>query len=163
MSLILYVSLADCWSWYRDAIMSIRVSFESFISKDLCANKTDMVTVKPPLCCAEIFVNLVILHIDALVQEMRNFSALAMGLRLSCINPSTYPYYRSSSVYTLYDSMMVISTHISTGKRNINCRCEHYRKSLPIMCISRVVVYVLWPSYIINYMSFVQKWLRLIC
>ena len=29
-------------------------------------------------------------HIDGLVQERHNSSALAMELRLSCINPSTY-------------------------------------------------------------------------
>ena len=30
------------------------------------------------------------MHIDGLVQERRNSSALAMELRLSCTNPSTY-------------------------------------------------------------------------
>ena len=29
-------------------------------------------------------------HIDGLVQEKRNFSALAVELRLSCINPSIW-------------------------------------------------------------------------
>ena len=33
-----------------------------------------------------------IFHIDGLVQERRNSSALAMGLRLSCTNPSIWIY-----------------------------------------------------------------------
>ena len=35
-------------------------------------------------------VNLVCVHIDGLLQERRNSSALAMELRLSCTNPSIY-------------------------------------------------------------------------
>ena len=35
--------------------------------------------------------NWVMLHIDALVQERRNSSALAMELRLFCTYPSTLP------------------------------------------------------------------------
>ena len=35
-------------------------------------------------------------HVDGLVQEKRNFSALAMELRLSCTNPSTWHYYLSN-------------------------------------------------------------------
>ena len=38
------------------------------------------------------------MHIDGLVQERRNSSALAMELRLACTNPSIYASVNQSSI-----------------------------------------------------------------
>ena len=44
-------------------------------------------------------------HIYGLVQERRNSSALAMELRLSCINPSTYSNIRQEDFLQYADPM----------------------------------------------------------
>ena len=56
---------------------------------------------------------IVYLHLDALVQERRNSSALAMELRLSCTNPSTWSvdhlsYFMKKSIWFYFPSYAVV-------------------------------------------------------
>ena len=49
------------------------------------ASSTNIIEIVPRI---NVWARFIMLHIDGLVQERRNSSALAIELRLSCINPS---------------------------------------------------------------------------
>ena len=68
--------------------MSDRVSIRS-AAENIDCNMTGFHCIKLVTHSSEISLNYDY-HIDGLVQERRNSSALAMELRLSCINPSTW-------------------------------------------------------------------------
>ena len=81
-------------SGWRSIVISNLLFFDHIIfSHNYCSVHYDMMVLhssninKTPIRLSNIVFHS---HIDGLVQERRNSSALAMELRLSCINPSTW-------------------------------------------------------------------------
>ena len=67
---------------------------------------------------------MMVIYIDGLVQEIRNSNALAMELRLSCINPLIYA--AVESVITASGNGCLMTSHyLNQCLHNVNCTCRN--------------------------------------